>query len=55
MTDLPPVIEQYQRAHDRRDTTAAIAAFDPDATVIDGRPDVRRHRRGALVALHGSE
>lgn len=34
-TTLPAVIEIYQRAHDRRDTEAAIAAFGADATVVD--------------------
>jgi hypothetical protein len=33
--ELPPVIDAYQRAHDRRDTDTAIATFHPDATVID--------------------
>jgi hypothetical protein len=34
-TDVPDVIDAYQRAHDRRDTETALAAFGPDATVID--------------------
>jgi hypothetical protein len=33
--DVPVVIETYQRAHDRRDVDAALAAFGSDATVID--------------------
>lgn len=32
---LPPIIEQYQQAHDRGDTTAALATLAPDATVVD--------------------
>lgn len=35
ISDLPDVIATYQRAHDHHDTDAAIAAFSPDATVID--------------------
>lgn len=34
-SDVPDVIAAYQQAHDRRDTEAALAAFGPDATVID--------------------
>lgn len=34
-SDVPDVIAAYQQAHDRRDTAAALAAFGPDATVID--------------------
>ena len=34
-TAVPDVIDTYQRAHDRRDTDAALATFWPDATVID--------------------
>lgn len=34
-TDLPDVIDTYQRAHDRHDVDAALATFGPDATVID--------------------
>ena len=34
-SDVPDVIATYQRAHDRRDTEVALAAFGPDATVID--------------------
>lgn len=33
--DLPDVIVTYQHAHDRHDTDAAIATFDPGATVVD--------------------
>jgi ketosteroid isomerase-like protein len=33
--DLPHIISTYQHAHDLHDTDAAIAAFSPDATVID--------------------
>jgi ketosteroid isomerase-like protein len=32
---LPPIIDQYQQAHDRGDTAAALATFAPDATVVD--------------------
>jgi ketosteroid isomerase-like protein len=39
--DLPEIIERYQRAHDRGDTSGALAAFAPDATVVDdGRRSV---------------
>lgn len=38
--DLPTTIETYQRAHDRRETDAALATFSADATVID---DGRTH------------
>lgn len=34
-SDVPAVIATYQHAHDRRDTDTALAAFGPDATVID--------------------
>jgi ketosteroid isomerase-like protein len=34
-SDLPDVIRQYQDAHDRHDTEAALANFAPDARVID--------------------
>jgi len=33
--ELPDVIERYQSAHDRRDTTTALETFADDATVID--------------------
>lgn len=33
--DIPTMIETYQRAHDRRDTDAALAAFSAGATVVD--------------------
>ena len=33
--DLPETIGRYFRAHDRRDTEAALATFAPDAVVID--------------------
>ena len=32
---LPEVISRYQDAHDRHATEAALAAFTPDATVVD--------------------
>ncbi len=32
---LPEVISSYQRAHDARDVATALAAFAPDATVVD--------------------
>lgn len=34
-TNLPAVIDAYQRAHDEHDSVAALATFDPDVTVID--------------------
>ena len=34
-TDVPDIIEAYQRAHDRHDTAAALATFSRDATVTD--------------------
>ena len=34
-TSTPDVIQAYQAAHDRRDTDAALAAFTPDAVVLD--------------------
>jgi ketosteroid isomerase-like protein len=33
--DVPEVIGRYQAAHDRRDLDTALAAFTPDATVVD--------------------
>jgi hypothetical protein len=39
---LPEVISRYQAAHDRRDTEAALAAFHPEARVVDEG----RERRG---------
>jgi hypothetical protein len=39
--ELPDVIRQYQEAHDRHDTSRALAAFGPDAKVID---EDREHR-----------
>ena len=38
--DVPAVIDRYLRAHDRRDTDAALSTFAADATVVD---DGRRH------------
>lgn len=32
---LPDVVGRYLRAHDRRDTDSALAAFTPDARVHD--------------------
>lgn len=32
---VPPAIETYQAAHDRRDIATALAQFVDDATVID--------------------
>ena len=34
-SSLPPVIETYQHAQDRRDTPTALNTFSADATVID--------------------
>lgn len=34
-SELPEVIATYQRAHDGRDTEAALATFGPAATVED--------------------
>ena len=34
-TALPEVINRYQAAHDRRDTTVALSAFAADAAVFD--------------------
>ena len=51
------VIRQYQDAHDRHDTSRALAAFAPDATVID---EDHEHRGTAAIrqwldtAAHGS-
>jgi ketosteroid isomerase-like protein len=33
--DVPAVIDRYLRAHDRRDTDAALSTFAADATVVD--------------------
>ena len=36
--DVPAVIDCYLRAHDRRDTDAALSTFAPNATVVyDGQ------------------
>ena len=35
MTDLPPVVAAYLDARDARDHAAALAAFAPDARVVD--------------------
>ena len=35
LTAVPTVINEYQSAHDRRDADGALAAFGPEATVID--------------------
>ena len=35
LSELPEVIGGYQAAHDRPDVDAAVAAFAPDATVLD--------------------
>jgi ketosteroid isomerase-like protein len=34
-SDVPAVIDRYLRAHDRRDTDAALATFAANATVVD--------------------
>jgi ketosteroid isomerase-like protein len=34
-SNAPDVIRRYFAAHDRRDSDAALAAFAPDATVVD--------------------
>lgn len=45
---MPNVIGVYQQAHDRRDTEVALAAFAPDAHVVDdgqeyhGAEEIRR-------------
>jgi len=33
--DMPAVIDRYLRAHDRRDTDAALSTFAANATVVD--------------------
>ena len=33
--DVPAVIDRYLRAHDRRDTDAALSTFAANATVVD--------------------
>jgi hypothetical protein len=33
--NVPEVISRYQAAHDRRDTSVALSAFTPSATVVD--------------------
>lgn len=33
--EVPPVIEAYQTAHDRRDIPTALAQFADDASVVD--------------------
>ena len=33
--DVPGVIDRYLRAHDRRDTDAALSTFAANATVVD--------------------
>ena len=38
--DVPAVIDRYLRAHDRRDTDAALSTFAANATVVD---DGRRY------------
>ena len=43
---IPGVIRQYQEAHDRHDTSRALAAFAADATVID---EDREHRGTAAI------
>ena len=50
---IPDVIQDYQAAHDRRDTDLALAAFTADATVLDdgsehhGPAEIRRWLAGA--------
>ncbi|HTD49558.1 MAG TPA: nuclear transport factor 2 family protein [Acidimicrobiia bacterium] len=44
--DLPEVVTQYQHAHDRHDTDAALSAFAPDARVVD---DGREYRGTAEI------
>ena len=34
-SDVPAVIDRYLRAHDRRDTDAALSTFAANATVVD--------------------
>jgi ketosteroid isomerase-like protein len=43
---IPRVIRQYQDAHDRHDTSRALAAFAADATVID---EDHEHRGTAAI------
>jgi hypothetical protein len=38
---LPDVIIQYQDAHDRHDTAAALSAFAPGARVVDENHEYR--------------
>jgi hypothetical protein len=40
---LPDVIQRYQRAHDDRDTSAALATFSACAAVTDDGATVRGH------------
>src|SRR5688572_24839749 len=39
--ELPEVVERYQDAHDRHDTAVALAAFTPDARVLDDGHEYR--------------
>ena len=34
-SDMPALIDRYLRAHDRRDTDAALSTFAANATVVD--------------------
>ncbi len=42
---LPDVIQRYLRAHDARDTSAALATFTHDATVTDDGDTVGGHQQ----------
>ncbi len=41
--ELPDIIQRYQRAHDNRDTAAALATFNSTAVVTDDGETARGH------------
>ena len=43
--DVPAVIDRYLRAHDRRDTDAALSTFAANATVVDDGQRYAGHDR----------
>jgi hypothetical protein len=42
MSELPDVVAIYQDAHDRGDVETALAAFAPNASVVDRAVTLRR-------------
>jgi hypothetical protein len=43
MSELPAIVDEYQRAHDCREPDAALAAFTADAVVRDDGHEYRGH------------